>query len=84
MAAALITGVLPDPLGTALPLLFVGLLILVLYLRFRSQSQAPTSLPSTPGKGPGPAVEKPEGPSSEPDGSANTLDAPSPGGDREV
>ena len=86
MAAALVAGILPDPWGTALPLVFVAVLILALYLRFQNQarrggSPLPPSArkggPVSPGEGAGdlssPAQAFERGP-----------EAPRPGGDREV
>ena len=45
-AAAFVTGILPDPLGLVLPLVFVLLMIVAIYLRFRlGQGSGPGGAP---------------------------------------
>jgi len=84
MAAALVSGILPDPWGTVLPLAFVGLLILALYLRFRSQTEAvggPHSN-SPVEAGPGPLAPGADG--AHAPAPRGALEGPGSEGDREV
>ena len=86
MAGALVSGILPDPWGTVLPLVFVGALILALYLRFQTQTRAGGNpLPrSSLRDGPPAVVAGANDPSHSADPARGTAGATQSAGDREV